>query len=123
QRRQRLLQLRARAPERRGLLLQQLIAQHRLAGVDAEAPGEALGHAQGRHGANLAAHRGVASLAVDTRAVFAECSVMSLLASLYLAWTNWRQERDLRRLGWSGVYVGDYREPPSWAYTIGFDET
>jgi hypothetical protein len=42
---------------------------------------------------------------------------------LHLAWFRRRQEREIRRRGWSGAYVGDYHSAPSWAYTIGLDET
>jgi hypothetical protein len=33
---------------------------------------------------------------------------------------RWDIERRVDRLGWTGVYVGDYRTVPTWAYTIGF---
>ncbi|HLZ73741.1 DUF4262 domain-containing protein [Phenylobacterium sp.] len=33
---------------------------------------------------------------------------------------RWDTARRVRRQGWSGIYVGDYRSSPSWAYTIGF---
>lgn len=40
---------------------------------------------------------------------------------------DWRVVRNLdrrvRKHGWTGVYVGRYGQPPSWMYTIGFDET
>lgn len=41
-------------------------------------------------------------------------------------WTWWHirdLERRVRKLGWTGGYVGDYVSAPTWAYTIGFDET
>lgn len=48
---------------------------------------------------------------------------MNLLDRLRLTWAKRKQARDIDRHGWSGVYVGDYHSAPSWAYTIGFDET
>jgi uncharacterized protein DUF4262 len=42
---------------------------------------------------------------------------------LHLAWVRRQQSGEIRRRGWSGVYVSDYHTAPSWAYTIGFDET
>ena len=29
-------------------------------------------------------------------------------------------EKRVQRHGWTGIYVGDYHEAPTWAYTIGF---
>ena len=48
---------------------------------------------------------------------------MNIIDRLQLAWTTRRQGRQIRRHGWAGAYVGDYRTAPTWAYTIGFDET
>lgn len=48
---------------------------------------------------------------------------MNLADRLRVAWVKRRQARDIARHGWSGVYVGDYHSAPSWAYTIGFDES
>jgi len=48
---------------------------------------------------------------------------MTLLDQLQLAWVKASLGRRIRRHGWSGVYIGDYETPPSWAYTQGFDET
>jgi hypothetical protein len=48
---------------------------------------------------------------------------MNILDRLRLAWAKRGQDRQIRRHGWTGVYVGDYRTAPTWAYTIGFDET
>ena len=38
-------------------------------------------------------------------------------------WHTRRVEPRIRRYGWTATYVGDYRSAPSWAYSIGFDET
>lgn len=48
---------------------------------------------------------------------------MNVLDRLRLALERRRQDRMIRRHGWTGVYVGDYREAPTWAYTIGLDGT
>lgn len=48
---------------------------------------------------------------------------MNILDRLRIAWIKRQHGRDIDRCGWSGVYVGDYHSAPSWAYTVGFDET
>lgn len=48
---------------------------------------------------------------------------MDILSHLQLARLKIQQAHAIRRNGWIGVYVGEYRRPPAWAYTIGFDET
>ncbi|CAN7584590.1 DUF4262 domain-containing protein [Phenylobacterium sp. LjRoot225] len=48
---------------------------------------------------------------------------MNVFDRLRVSWVQQRQGNEIRRHGWSGVYVGDHRSAPSWAYTIGFDES
>lgn len=48
---------------------------------------------------------------------------MNLLDRLRSWWVQRDQDRAIRRHGWTGIYVGDYRTAPTWAYTIGLDET
>jgi hypothetical protein len=43
--------------------------------------------------------------------------------SLGLRWHAFWLDRRVRRYGWTGMYIGDYRTAPTWAYTIGFDDT
>jgi hypothetical protein len=33
---------------------------------------------------------------------------------------RWDIQQRIDRLGWTGIYVGDYHTAPTWAYTIGF---
>jgi hypothetical protein len=50
--------------------------------------------------------------------------MFSRLASAALLWrVSSNIARKVRRHGWTGMYVGDYATAPTWAYTIGFDET
>jgi hypothetical protein len=46
-----------------------------------------------------------------------------MLGRLALTAQGWMLDRRVRRRGWTGVYVGDYASSPTWAYTIGFDDT
>jgi hypothetical protein len=46
-----------------------------------------------------------------------------LFPRLWMAWYAWGLRRSVRRLGWTGVYVGDYASIPTWVYTVGLDET
>ena len=39
---------------------------------------------------------------------------------LQRAYHRWDVKRRTRRLGWTGIYVGDYQSAPTWAYTMGF---
>lgn len=48
---------------------------------------------------------------------------MNILDRIRLMLERRRQDRMIRRHGWTGVYVGDFHEAPTWAYTIGLDET
>jgi hypothetical protein len=44
--------------------------------------------------------------------------------SKFHVWWHTRNLRPkIRRHGWTGVYVGDYHSAPTWAYSVGFDET
>jgi hypothetical protein len=43
-----------------------------------------------------------------------------MLGILQRAYHRWDVKRRIRRLGWTGIYVGDYQSAPAWAYTIGF---
>lgn len=52
-----------------------------------------------------------------------ELEGLRVLLALRRAWHRWDTARRVRRHGWTGVFVGDYRSAPSWAYTIGFRET
>src|SRR4051794_11012998 len=61
--------------------------------------------------------------ALTRRACSKNVPAMTLIDQLQLAWTKVSLGRRIRRHGWSGVYIGDYEAPPSWAYTQGFDET
>jgi len=42
-----------------------------------------------------------------------------MLGALKRALHRWDIDGRIRRRGWTGIYVGDYRHAPSWAYTIG----
>src|SRR5437899_1301620 len=46
-----------------------------------------------------------------------------MLGRLALTIQGWILDARVRRHGWTGVYVGDYASAPTWAYTIGFDDT
>ena len=48
---------------------------------------------------------------------------MALVNRLRLAWYRLYFGRRIRRHGWAGVYVGNYNDPPTWAYTLGLDQT
>src|SRR3569623_346303 len=43
-----------------------------------------------------------------------------MLGALKRALHRWDIDGRIRRSGWTGIYVGDYRSAPAWAYTIGF---
>ncbi len=38
------------------------------------------------------------------------------------AWELFDIDRRVRRHGWTAIYVGAYGDPPSWVYSVGFDE-
>ncbi len=46
-----------------------------------------------------------------------------MLTTLKSAFHLWDTKRRVRRLGWTAIYVGDYRSAPTWAYSIGFHMT
>jgi hypothetical protein len=47
-----------------------------------------------------------------------------MLGKLEWAWWRWAVARDVRKLGWRGIYVGEYSGgPPSWSYSVGFWES
>lgn len=49
---------------------------------------------------------------------------MGLFTQFAIKWHVHRAGRVIRRHGFQAIYVGDYsRDPPAWAYTVGFDET
>jgi hypothetical protein len=48
---------------------------------------------------------------------------MDLFSRLRFAWRQRHENRAIRRYGYTVMYVGDYTNAPTWAYTIGFDET
>jgi hypothetical protein len=48
---------------------------------------------------------------------------MRLVHSLFLRWHALGTARAIRRNGFRIIYVGDYESAPTWAYTVGFDET
>jgi hypothetical protein len=41
---------------------------------------------------------------------------------LWAAWHRWDFERKIRRYGFGVMYVGDYETPPTWAYSVGFQD-
>ena len=43
-----------------------------------------------------------------------------MFEALWRRYHRWDIDKRIRRFGWTGMYVGDYRSGPTWAYTIGF---
>lgn len=46
-----------------------------------------------------------------------------MLNRLLRWWHSRDTDRRIRKYGWTAIYVGDYSSAPTWAYTIGLDET
>jgi hypothetical protein len=51
--------------------------------------------------------------------MFAECSEMAWIDKLRSVWRR-RGPRRAEGRGWTAIYVGDYKQAPSWVYTVGF---
>jgi uncharacterized protein DUF4262 len=47
----------------------------------------------------------------------------SVFFALFRRYHAWHIGKRVRQRGWTGIYVGDYRTSPTWAYTIGFQVT
>ncbi len=48
---------------------------------------------------------------------------MTIFGQLETWWHKRDLERRIRRYGWTAIYVGDYHSAPTWAYTVGLDES